>query len=981
MTIAGFGFDVRCWDGNPDPIYTVEYSTDSGATYTSTGIAINNAFLDNSSAWKTLTFTLPSPTTVTAGQLKVRVVRTNGERIMIDNFQWTTGIDTTPPTIATRTPADNATNVPAAATTALVIVFSENITKGTGNITLTGNSTVTTIPVTDTAVSVSGVTATITLPASLASSTAYYVNIDAGAFKDAANNNFTGIADTTTWNFTTSTPDLTAPARVSFAPADNSSNAIPTTNLVISYDEGIVKGNGTVAIKKSSDASVVESIAVSSGQVTVSGSTATIDPSVVLDYATGYYVEVSAGAFTDAATNGTAAISGSSTWNFTTRAAPAVVISQYYEGASSDKFIELKNLTGSDIALDGYRVTAWSNTSPANNQDWKSGTNTTTRITDLSGYIIPANGSLLVANSAATVPVYAAANFDVSDNGGCTAFNGDDSVVLYNGPGFTQAEVVDAVSFVANDGADKSFYRLNHGPGFDFNSGSSILNYSGVWATKTLAEVASALESDAWYLSASQPIGTLTLSLSPSSINESTAPSTSTATVTRSGDTSSDLIVLIASSNSSVAEVADEAVSVTIPAGQSSAQFVINAKDNLWLIGDQAVTFTVSAIGFLPASAQVTVLDDPTDPTFPVVINEIRVDDDNGDGFEYFELYNAGSVAVSLDNLSYIVIGDGTGGSGVIENVTALATGVTLQPGEFYLVAKQASLPVDSDTDGDQVADFTATPDQLVTNLDFENEDNVTHLLVSGFTGSNGQDLDTNDDGTLDSTPWAFIADGIGLLSNVSIPSETELAYGSSLGFLNIGPGVGMAGDAATSHVYRTADGGTWALGPFGTTQTPDNSVLADVKDTPGISNVPVVPPSNTFANWMSGYDFSGFTNPDLSATGDPDNDGLANSLENILGSSPAAPSQGLTNVSTSSGNLIFRHTRNATPASDLTASYEWSTDLTNWRASSASAGGITVTFGAPVTVAAGTPDLVEVTATITGGSPAKVFARYKVVK
>ncbi len=31
--------------------------------------------------------------------------------------------------------------------------------------------------------------------------------------------------------------------------------------------------------------------------------------------------------------------------------------------------------------------------------------------------------------------------------------------------------------------------------------------------------------------------------------------------------------------------------------------------------------------------------------------------------------------------------------------------------------------------------------------LNFENSDNVTHLLVTGFTGTNGDDLDTDDDG------------------------------------------------------------------------------------------------------------------------------------------------------------------------------------------------------------------------------------------
>jgi hypothetical protein len=87
-TISSFGFDVRRWDNSPDPNFTVEYTVNSGTTWTSTGTIINNSYL-GSSNWKTYTFSLPTATSVTSGQFKVRIVRSSGERIMIDNFQWT----------------------------------------------------------------------------------------------------------------------------------------------------------------------------------------------------------------------------------------------------------------------------------------------------------------------------------------------------------------------------------------------------------------------------------------------------------------------------------------------------------------------------------------------------------------------------------------------------------------------------------------------------------------------------------------------------------------------------------------------------------------------------------------------------------------------------------------------------------------------------------------------------------------------------
>ncbi len=130
-------------------------------------------------------------------------------------------------------------------------------------------------------------------------------------------------------------------------------------------------------------------------------------------------------------------------------------------------------------------------------------------------------------------------------------------------------------------------------------------------------------------------------------------------------------------------------------------------------------------------------------------INEIRIDQPGNDDDEFFEL--AGLGGASLAGLTYLVIGDGSGGSGVIENVTHL-TGSAIPPSGFFVAAETT---------------FTLGTADLITSLNFENSDNVTHLLVDGFTGSNGDDLDTNDDGTLDSTPWTAIVDSVALVETV----------------------------------------------------------------------------------------------------------------------------------------------------------------------------------------------------------------------
>jgi len=101
--------------------------------------------------------------------------------------------DTQPPSLvpANLIPADNATDVDI--NTTLTIPFDENIQKGTGNIRVKradDDSDYLVIDVISSDVSVTNATATVTLPSNLNFSTDYYVNIDAGAFKDLADNDF-----------------------------------------------------------------------------------------------------------------------------------------------------------------------------------------------------------------------------------------------------------------------------------------------------------------------------------------------------------------------------------------------------------------------------------------------------------------------------------------------------------------------------------------------------------------------------------------------------------------------------------------------------------------------------------------------------------------------------------------------------------------------------------------------------------------------
>lgn len=123
----------------------------------------------------------------------------------------TTGVDSTPPTAAFFTPADGSGGLPVSSN--LKINFNEIVQKGsTGDITIFrsgDNSIFETIPVTSANVTVNLGTVTINPVGTLESAGNYYVQVSAGAIEDVSGNDFAGISDTTTWNFSTAQPPIT----------------------------------------------------------------------------------------------------------------------------------------------------------------------------------------------------------------------------------------------------------------------------------------------------------------------------------------------------------------------------------------------------------------------------------------------------------------------------------------------------------------------------------------------------------------------------------------------------------------------------------------------------------------------------------------------------------------------------------------------------------------------------------------------------
>ena len=214
-----------------------------------------------------------------------------------------------------------------------------------------------------------------------------------------------------------------------------------------------------------------------------------------------------------------------------------------------------------------------------------------------------------------------------------------------------------------------------------------------------------------------------------------------------------------------------------------------------------------------------------------IKLSEIRTDQPSADVNEFFEL--RGLSGASLDGITYLVIGEqsGTGSGGGIEMALDL-TGNSI-PSDGYFLATEDSFQNGS---GEVFSGITADLSLSGNAFNFENSDNVTHLIVQGFNGARGDDIDLNDDGVLfpndlnDPNVWSSVLDAVGFVENASVPPVgTEYVYGAALGFEDIGPDAGLV----PGILFRDeTQMDVWQIGVF---------ALADpntIDDTPGTHNV-----------------------------------------------------------------------------------------------------------------------------------------------
>jgi hypothetical protein len=121
------------------------------------------------------------------------------------------------------------------------------------------------------------------------------------------------------------------PRPITFSPTDGATGISIIQNIVITYDQTISKGTGNITLRNSSGiGTVIETIDVTSGVVSISGTVLTINPVNPLPLNTDVYVVIDAGAILGLTTTSTSSLLN--TYNFTTEIVPQ--LGDPYEGGT-----------------------------------------------------------------------------------------------------------------------------------------------------------------------------------------------------------------------------------------------------------------------------------------------------------------------------------------------------------------------------------------------------------------------------------------------------------------------------------------------------------------------------------------------------------------------------------------------------------------------------------------------------------------------
>ena len=229
-----------------------------------------------------------------------------------------------PPVPITFSPAIGATGVSLSSN--IIITFNQQITKGTGNITLRSNSAggtaFSTIGVSSSSVTISGGAVTIDPPSNIGLGVTTFVVVDAGAFSGFTTTSINALINT--YSFTTIPLTLS-----SINPANGATSVGIDPNVTLTFTGSApVRGTGTITLMSgSTSGSVIETFdAASSGRISISGNDWILAPTSNLGFFTSIHTIIPSTAIQNYVGLNTA---GADTHSFTT---VAINLGDSYEG-------------------------------------------------------------------------------------------------------------------------------------------------------------------------------------------------------------------------------------------------------------------------------------------------------------------------------------------------------------------------------------------------------------------------------------------------------------------------------------------------------------------------------------------------------------------------------------------------------------------------------------------------------------------------
>lgn len=247
-----------------------------------------------------------------------------------------------------------------------------------------------------------------------------------------------------------------------------------------------------------------------------------------------------------------------------------------------------------------------------------------------------------------------------------------------------------------------------------------------------------------------------------------------------------------------------------------------------------------------------------------IQINEMLVNPPGTDSlYEYIELRSTTGGIEALSGLTLLSIeakadNQFPGLNGTVDLAVSLDTFSTGANGLFLWKSSAADFtPAADPATNVNVGDF---------NPDIENGTN-TFLLVSGFTGSVGLDLDANNDGAIDvATPWASLVDSIAIVEE-ALGAADGFEYATQLGGTSfpILPDT-IGGYFTPDTVFRPVGSNTWIGADL--LGTAPNQLDFDDAEISGLGSTQYLSTDFSFATTSPGL-----ANPALLTTAGPSGD------------------------------------------------------------------------------------------------------------